>query len=104
MRYFYKILTLKTTSTYPGTYLLGGGDSRKATYFYSLDGVDLNYTTALGVGNGEIEITEYDTINKTVTGKFKFNAENDDVNSTAAKIVNFNYGGFYKIPVTPSYY
>jgi hypothetical protein len=52
--------------------------------------------------NGEIEITAYDNVNQTVTGKFKFNAVNTNNNPFAEPIVNFQYGEFYKIPIYPS--
>lgn len=44
--------------------------------------------------NGEVEITDYS--NGTVSGSFKLNASN----ATNTNIVNFQYGKFYKIPVT----
>jgi hypothetical protein len=44
--------------------------------------------------NGEVEITDYS--NGTVSGSFKLNASN----ATNTGIVNFQYGKFYKIPVT----
>ncbi len=52
--------------------------------------------------NGEIEITEYDTENFTVSGKFKFNAANANDNPFGGPILNFQYGEFYKIPIFPS--
>jgi phage protein D len=41
-------------------------------------------------------ITEYDAINKTVTGTFKFSAENTDSSSQANATVNFQQGVFIK--------
>jgi len=52
--------------------------------------------------NGEIEITDFDSLNMTVTGKFKFNAVNVDDNPFGGPVVNFQYGEFYKIPIYPS--
>jgi hypothetical protein len=52
--------------------------------------------------NGEIEITEYDAENFTVSGKFKFNAANANDNPFGGPILNFQYGEFYKIPIYPS--
>jgi hypothetical protein len=52
--------------------------------------------------NGEIIITEYDSVNGTVSGKFKFNAANLDNNPFGGPILNFQYGEFYKIPIFPS--
>jgi hypothetical protein len=50
--------------------------------------------------NGEIEITKYDNVNMTVTGKFKFNASN--TGAFGNPILNFQYGEFYKVPILPS--
>jgi hypothetical protein len=52
--------------------------------------------------NGEIKITEYDNVNMTVSGKFKFNAANANNNPFGGPILNFQYGEFYKIPIFPS--
>jgi hypothetical protein len=49
--------------------------------------------------NGEIVITEYDDVNKTVSGKFKFNAARTGVFGNP--ILNFQYGEFYKTPIFP---
>ena len=49
--------------------------------------------------NGEIVITEYDNVNKTVSGKFKFNAARTGVFGNP--ILNFQYGEFYKTPIFP---
>lgn len=52
--------------------------------------------------NGEIEITKYDDVNKTISGKFKFNAANSNGSPFGGPILNFQYGEFYKIPIFPS--
>ena len=52
--------------------------------------------------NGEIQITEYDNVNFTVSGKFKFNAANANNSPFGGPILNFQYGEFYKIPIYPS--
>jgi hypothetical protein len=52
--------------------------------------------------NGVIEITEYDNVNMTVSGKFKFNAANANDNPFGGPILNFQYGEFYRIPIYPS--
>ncbi len=51
--------------------------------------------------NGEIIIKDYDNLNMTVTGEFKFNAISIDTNPFGGPIINFQYGRFYKIPVFP---
>lgn len=52
--------------------------------------------------NGEIKITEYDNVNFTVSGKYKFNAANSNGSPFGGPILNFQYGEFYKIPIFPS--
>jgi len=51
--------------------------------------------------NGEIEITNYDSVNLTVSGKFKFNAVNVDNNPFGLPVENFQYGEFYEVPILP---
>ncbi|HNP33095.1 MAG TPA: DUF6252 family protein [Flavobacterium sp.] len=52
--------------------------------------------------NGQIQITEYDATNATVSGKFKFNAANSNGSPFGGPILNFQYGEFYKIPIYPN--
>jgi len=94
-------VTLKTTSTLPQTYILGTGTAIIATYDLREASGTVTFSTGTGIGNGEIIIEEYDAVNKTVTGTFKFNAENIFNNPLAGPILNFQYGTFYKVPVTP---
>ena len=98
----FETLTLQTTSTNPGTYILGTSDSKKVTFVYSNEGVVLNYATGTGIGDGQIVITEFDPINMTVSGNFRFNAENIDDNPLGGEILNFQHGVFYKIPIYPT--
>ena len=93
-------VTLKTTSTTPQTYLLGTSTSKSATYVLTDASGTITFLTGTGIGNGEIVIEEYDALNKTITGTFKFNAENVDNNPLAGPFLNFQYGVFYKVPVT----
>jgi hypothetical protein len=92
-------LTLKTTSTTAQTYPLGTSTSKMATYVLTDANGTLTFSTGIGIGNGEIVIEEYDAVNKTVTGTFKFNAENIYDNPLAGPILNYQYGRFYKVPV-----
>jgi hypothetical protein len=97
-------LTLATVSNTPQTYFLGTSDSNAATYVLKDDtGTTITFSTGIGIGEGEIVIEEYDAVNKTVTGTFKFNAENIYNNPLAGPILNFQYGHFYKIPVTTEF-
>jgi hypothetical protein len=52
--------------------------------------------------NGEIEITNYDEVRMTVSGKFKFNAVNSNNNPFGGEVVNFQYGEFYNVQIYPS--
>ena len=70
------------------------------TYSFAIDGVTTGYESVLNIDNpGVIAITEYD--GQTISGTFRFNLKNIDDSSQEAKIVNFQYGNFYKVPVTP---
>ncbi len=95
-------LTLKTTSTNPKTYFLGTSTTNTATYVSKETSGTVTFATGFGIGEGQIVIEEYDAVNKTITGTFKFNAENIDNNPLAGPILNFQYGHFYKIPVGSS--
>lgn len=92
-------LTLKTTSANVGTYTLGSSTSNAVTYILTETTGVITFATANGIGNGEIIIEEYDAVNKTVSGTFKFNAENIDNNPLAGPLLNFQYGHFYKVPI-----
>lgn len=92
-------LTLKTTSTAAQTYPLGTSDSKTATYVLTDAIGTITFATGIGIGEGQIVIEEYDAVNMTVSGTFKFNAENIYNNPLAGPILNFQYGRFYKIPV-----
>jgi hypothetical protein len=97
----YETLTLMTNSPNPQTYILGTSTAQQATYQYARDGVFLDYATGIDIGDGQIVISEYDAVNNTITGTFRFNAENLEDNPDEAEIVNYQQGVFYKIPITP---
>lgn len=93
-------LSLKTTSTKSQTYFLGTSESKKAIYSVTdaANGL-ITFSTGLGVGEGQIVIKEYDAVNSTITGSFKFSAKNSNVSSSTNPAVNFQNGVFYKVPV-----
>jgi len=95
----YDILTLKTTSTTVQSYSLGNSNSKTAVFEITEDTGKITYTTGITIGDGEIIITDYDDVNKTISGTFKFNAENTDSNSAGEPVLNFQHGVFYKVPV-----
>jgi len=92
-------LTLKTTNTTAQNYVLGTSTSKTATYVLTDAAGTVTFSTGIGIGNGEIVIEEYDAVNKTVSGTFKFNAENTTNNPLFGPNLNFQYGVFYKVPV-----
>ena len=95
-------VTLLTNSKNPGTYSLGIDNLNTATYVLEDSNPKITFKTEAGNDgvDGEIVIEEYDAVNKTITGTFKFNAENVNANPLAGPILNFQYGVFYKVPVT----
>jgi len=97
-----EVVTLKTTAANPETYSLGVSDLNKASYVLKDASGTITFSTGFEIGEGQIVITEYDAVNNTVTGTFKFNAENIYDNPLAGSILNFQYGHFYRIPISPS--
>ncbi|MFV5693959.1 DUF6252 family protein [Flavobacterium sp. LB3P122] len=94
-------LSLKVTSTKAQTYFLGTSESKKVTYVLTdATGALITFSTGFGIGDGQIVISDYDGINNTVTGTFKFNAENTYNNPLAGAVLNFQQGVFYKVPVS----
>lgn len=96
-----EILSLKVTSTKAQSYFLGSSESKKAVYVVTdATGAKTTFSTGSGIGDGQIVITEYDAVNKTVTGTFRFNAKNTNNNSLEGPVLNFQNGVFYKVPLT----
>jgi hypothetical protein len=96
-----EVVTLKTSAPNPGTYFLGTSNLNIASYVLKDASGTITFSTGFGIGEGQIVIEEYDAVNNTVTGTFKFNAENINNNPLAGPILNFQYCHFYKIPVVP---
>ncbi len=79
-------------------YPLGTSLTRTASYDFVNDlGDEFFYETAIGVGDGEVVISEYDGVY--VSGTFRFNAHNTDPDSEAPEVVNVQHGNFYRVPV-----
>jgi hypothetical protein len=97
-----EIITLKTNSAAAGTYFIGTTPTTTATYVVTdpLTKESITFSSGFGVGNGQIVITEYNQVEKTVSGTFKFNLENTFDDPLAESTLNFQNGFFYKIPVT----
>ncbi len=94
-----EITTLKISATTLKTYFLGVDTANTASYVWNDANGKVTFATGTGVGNGQIVLTEYDAVNHTVSGTFKFNAENINNNPLFGEEVNFQYGVFYKVPV-----
>ena len=95
----YETLTLKTNGRAKGVYVLGFNNTRTATFVDDTNGQKLTFATGQAKGDGEIVITEYDEINQTISGTFRFNALNVDNNPAGGEILNFQEGVFYKVPI-----
>jgi hypothetical protein len=94
-----EIVTLKTSSNAVNTYVLGTSTSNTATYEISNKTDTVIFSTGGNFGDGEIVITNYDTVNNTVSGTFKFNVENIANNPLYGSSINFQNGFFYQIPI-----
>ena len=88
-----------TTNPCPITSILGTASASEATFSYIVNGETLFYTTGSNAQDGQIILKEYDPINKTVSGTFRFNSFNLANNPLGNPIVNFTSGVFYRIPV-----
>jgi hypothetical protein len=80
-------------------YPLGTSTSKTASYVLTDSNGTTTFTTGTGIGDGQIIITDYDAIENTVSGSFKFNAENIYNNPLAGAVLNFQQGIFYKVPI-----
>lgn len=90
---------LQIESTQAKTYTLGSRSSSAAIYFNdSGDGEVFN--TEDNASNGQITITDFDVVNKTVSGTFRFTAVNVHSADAEKQKVTFTEGVFYKVPVT----
>jgi hypothetical protein len=54
------------------------------------------FPTGMNSDDGQIEITEYDDVNSTIIGTFKFNAKNESKDPLASPNINFEQGVFIK--------
>ena len=94
-----EIVTLITSSNAVDTYELGISNSNTATYKVTDNKIATTFSTGSDFGDGEIVITEYDFLNRTISGTFKFNVDNVDNNPLYGASINFQHGFFYKIPL-----
>lgn len=98
-------VTANSSGVVTGLTLASRGNAYTAGDLITVSGGNVNCTFRVfnvQNSNGEIVITEYDNVNMTISGKFKFNAANVNNNPFGGPILNFQYGEFYKIPIYPS--
>lgn len=102
-------LTVNTTANASGVITTVAISSRGNAYMagdiITISGGNVNAkfrVTNVQNSNGEIKITEFDQVNFTVSGTFKFNAANSNDSPFGGPILNFQYGEFYKVPIYPS--
>ena len=95
----YETLTIRLNGKGKGTYVLGLNNGKKATFVDDSFDAPLTFATGINEGDGQVVLTEYDEINMTVSGTFRFNAINVDDNPLGGDILNFQEGVFYKVPV-----
>ncbi len=94
-------LTLSTNLTDIGSYPLGKA-AKSTAIFEIIDELNIEtFTTNSEKGNGFITITEYDNVNHTISGTFKFNASTGSTTANQENLVNFQQGVFYKVPIQP---
>jgi hypothetical protein len=87
-----EVVTLNTSATKPQTYVLGTSVLNSVLYVVEDIEGSIAYATGSGFGDGEIKITEYDAVNKTVSGSFRFNAKNTSNNPLGGPSLNFQQG------------
>jgi hypothetical protein len=97
-----EVVTLKTTSTTVQVYPIGTSTSKTATYVLTNTSGVLTFSSGIRIGNGQIVVTEYDNVNNTISGTFKFNLQNVFNNPLAGPALNFQQGVFYKVPIVTS--
>ena len=96
-----EILSIKTTGSVKGSeYLLGGGNSQNVVYSLKENSQVTIYRTDGNTANGRITLTEFDEVNKTISGTFKFSIKNLDDSDLKNTIISFREGVFYKVPIS----
>ncbi len=97
----YEKVMLQVDNTAKKTYILGVNDVVKASYANTFPGKESEFSTGTNKGSGQIVITDYDSVNNTISGTFKFNAVNSNTTDLDNPKVTFTEGVFYKVPITP---
>ncbi len=84
-----ELMTLKLEAFEERTYTLGSSSGNSASF----EDDSLKTYSTNNKGDGEIILEDYDAVNLTISGTFKFNSY-----SAGGEIINFINGVFYQIP------
>jgi len=97
----YEQIKLQLSEPEEKTYILGIDDISKAVYKNTYTGQEAEFTTGADIGNGQIIVTEYNTVDNTISGTFKITVVNTN-SGAEKKEMHFSEGVFYKVPITPA--
>ena len=95
-----EVLSIKTVGIEQTTYPLEGDVTQNVVYSLKENADIIIYRTDGTTANGRITVTEYDEINKTISGTFTFNIKNSDESDLINPIISFREGVFYKVPIS----
>lgn len=94
-------LTLHLSSVQEKTYLLDNSAVDYVTYTSRESSPEISLTSKNGMGKGKVIVSEYDEVNKTITGTFTFVITTPVTGTQEVKEFYFSQGVFYKVPVSP---
>jgi hypothetical protein len=93
-------LTLHLSSVQEKTYLLDNSAVDYVTYTSRESSPEISLTSKNGMGKGKVIVSEYDEVNKTITGTFTFVITTPVTGTQEVKEFYFSQGVFYKVPVS----
>jgi hypothetical protein len=94
-------LTLHLSSVQEKRYLLDNSAVDYVTYTSRESSPEISLTSKNGMGKGKVIVSEYDEVNKTITGTFTFVITTPVAGTQEVKEFYFSQGVFYKVPVSP---
>lgn len=93
-------LTLHLSSVQEKTFLLDNSAVDYVTYTSRESSPEISLTSRNGMGKGKVIVSEYDEVNKTITGTFTFVITIPEAGTQEVKEFYFSQGVFYKVPVS----
>jgi hypothetical protein len=91
---------LYLSSVQEKTYLLDNSAVDYVTYTSRESSPEISLTSKNGMGKGKVIVSEYDEVNKTITGTFTFVITTPVTGTQEVKEFYFSQGVFYKVPVS----